>query len=573
MSDDFKIPRSWVITSIEKIVFNQKGKKPKILNETEFNDSIPYLDIKAFEKKEVRRYADKKSSVIVDENDVVMVWDGARSGLVGKGIYGALGSTLMRLKPFIVSPEFLFHFLNSKFSYLNSNTKGTGIPHIDPSILWGIKFPLPPLKEQKLITSKIEELLSGLDNGEEDLRLGQAQLELYRQTLLKNAFSGELTKEWRKDNMPIDAREITQQIKERRNKIYEKELGLWNEEIKAWEDEGKINKRPQKPRSPSEFPRLSPSQLSQLPHIPNNWVWEKLGNVCLKVMDGTHFSPKNYPEGDYIYITAKNIQEGRIDLENITYVSEEDHKAIYARCDVQRGDVLYIKDGATTGRAAINDIDEEFSLLSSVGVFRTFQDLLIPKYLEYYLNSAITRDRMLSRVAGVAITRLTLVKLNNSSICICSPKEQEKIIEILETQFSIIDNLEKTIDFHLEKSRALRQSILKKAFEGKLVNQVTNTEPASDLLLRIEEQKKMYVESILQQKKSTRKVKRMKKSLLGIIEDEFESSEFTFEELRSSSKMKYEDLKHQLFELLEKGEKLKSSFDDTEEVIKYQVLR
>jgi type I restriction enzyme S subunit len=573
MSDDFKLPRSWVRTSIEKIVFNQKGKKPKILNEVEFNDSIPYLDIKAFEKKEFRRFGDKKSSVIVDENDVVMVWDGARSGLVGKGIYGALGSTLMRLKPFIVSPEFLFHFLNSKFSYLNSNTKGTGIPHVDPSVLWGIEFPLPPLEEQKLITSKIEELLSGLDNGEEDLRLGQSQLELYRLALLKNAFSGELTKEWRKENTPMDARRITQQIKERRNKTYEEELRLWNEEIKAWEVEGKIKKRPLKPRLPSEFPDLSPSQLSQLPQIPKNWVWEKLGNVCLKVMDGTHFSPKNYPEGDYMYITAKNIQEGRIDLENITYVSEEDHKVIYARCDVQRGDVLYIKDGATTGRAAVNDIDEEFSLLSSVGVFRTFQDLLIPKYLEYYLNSGITRDRMLSKVAGVAITRLTLVKLNNSSICICSPKEQEKIIEILETQFSIIDNLNKTIEIHLEKSRALRQSILKKAFEGKLVNQVTNTEPASDLLLRIEEQKKKYLESILQQKKSTKKVKRMKNSLIGIIENEFDSSEFTFEELRSSSKMKYEDLKHQLFELLEKGEKLKSSFDATEEIIKYQILK
>ena len=71
----------------------------------------------------------------------------------------------------------------------------------------------------------------------------------------------------------------------------------------------------------------------------------------------------------YILRLAKNIHEGRIDLEDVTYVTEEDHRAICSRCDVQKEDVLYIKDGATTGRAAVNDIDEEFSLLSSVGVF------------------------------------------------------------------------------------------------------------------------------------------------------------------------------------------------------------
>lgn len=71
----------------------------------------------------------------------------------------------------------------------------------------------------------------------------------------------------------------------------------------------------------------------------------------------------------YILRLAKNIHEGRIDLEDVTYVTEEDHRAICSRCDVQKEDVLYIKDGATTGRAAVNDIDEEFLLLSSVGVF------------------------------------------------------------------------------------------------------------------------------------------------------------------------------------------------------------
>jgi type I restriction enzyme S subunit len=76
------------------------------------------------------------------------------------------------------------------------------------------------------------------------------------------------------------------------------------------------------------------------------------------------------PKNEQHRITAKNIKEGRLDLTNITYLGEEAHREIYSRCDVKPGDVLYIKDGATTGMAAVNRLEEEFSLLSSVGVFR-----------------------------------------------------------------------------------------------------------------------------------------------------------------------------------------------------------
>ncbi len=324
-------------------------------------------------------------------------------------------------------------------------------------------LPLAPLPIQRAIVKKIEELFSSLDSGIADLKKAQEQLVIYRQAVLKKAFEGELTKEWREiqTNLPT-ADELLEQIKEERQRFYEQQIADWKEAIKLWDENGKEGRKPNKPQKTKKFKEITSEEYSKLPSLPSTWSWNKFGNVCLKIMDGTHYSPKNSPDGDFKYITAKNIKEGRIELNKLSYVSKKDHQEIYSRCDVKKGDVLYIKDGATTGRAAINNFDEEFSLLSSVGVFRTSHNLISPKYLEYYLNAQITRNRMLSNIAGVAITRLTLVKLNNSEFIICSQKEQSQIVREIESRLSVCDKVEESITESLEKAQACAKAFSKK---------------------------------------------------------------------------------------------------------------
>lgn len=96
----------------------------------------------------------------------------------------------------------------------------------------------------------------------------------------------------------------------------------------------------------------------------------RLVSICLKVTDGTHHSPDNFPTGEYKYITAKNIKSNGIVLDDITYVTAEVHKEIFARCNPEFGDILYIKDGATSGIATVNTLHEEFSMLSSVALLK-----------------------------------------------------------------------------------------------------------------------------------------------------------------------------------------------------------
>jgi len=227
-------------------------------------------------------------------------------------------------------------------------------------------------------------------------------------------------------------------------------------------------KEPKNDKWKEKYKESAFPDVSNLPELPDGWVWESMGRVCEKITDGTHHSPLNTEAGEYKYVTAKNLKPWGLDLTNLTYVDEETHQQIYSRCDVKKDDVLYIKDGATTGLAVLNPLEEEFSLLSSVAVLR-FSTGLYPKFFVHALNSPVVQDRMLSNVSGVAITRLTLSKLNESLIPIPSTEEQQAIIQEIESRLSITEEIERTVNANLLRTERLRQSILKQAFSGKLI--------------------------------------------------------------------------------------------------------
>jgi type I restriction enzyme S subunit len=167
---------------------------------------------------------------------------------------------------------------------------------------------------------------------------------------------------------------------------------------------------------------------------PRNWIVKKLNQVCTRITDGTHGSPPNVDTGDFLYITAKNITKDGVSLDNVTYVSTKNHEEIYRRCNPVRGDVLYIKDGATTGIAQVNKFDFQFSLLSSVALLKPSKELN-SDYLAYLLNSESMYKKLRSEMAGVAITRLTITKIKSFVIPVPPIKLQEdfsKIVSIME---------------------------------------------------------------------------------------------------------------------------------------------
>ena len=164
-----KLPKGWKVKILKEVVKYQKGKKPKVLSDSIFNNSVPYLDIHAFEKGVIRQYADIESSNLIDENSIGVVWDGARSGWVTKGQKGAIGSTIAKLTPFEMNVDLLYYFLNSHYQYVNSNARGVGIPHVDPVVFWNLSVPIPPLEEQNRIVAKLDQLFTHLETAKKGI--------------------------------------------------------------------------------------------------------------------------------------------------------------------------------------------------------------------------------------------------------------------------------------------------------------------------------------------------------------------------------------------------------------------
>ncbi len=202
-----------------------------------------------------------------------------------------------------------------------------------------------------------------------------------------------------------------------------------------------------------------------------NFEIKTLKDVCERIMDGTHFSPKNSDTWDRLYVSAKNIKLHGVDLTKATYISQADHEIIYKRCPVKKWDVLYIKDGATTWVATINQLDEEFSLLSSVAVFQVKKSILSERFLNYYLNSSFGKKHMISMMWWAAITRLTLTKLNSGLIPLPPLPRQHEIVEHLDRVFAHTAELRSSYEAQIRDLETLRQSLLEEVFAGRLVSE------------------------------------------------------------------------------------------------------
>jgi len=218
--------------------------------------------------------------------------------------------------------------------------------------------------------------------------------------------------------------------------------------------------------------------------LPQGWCWCNITEVTSKITDGTHNSPINNPKGEYKYITAKNIKSQGVSLKDVSYVSKTVHEEIYARCNPEKGDILYIKDGATTGIVTINNLDEPFSMLSSVALIKPCRQVS-NRYLVYYLQSSLCYDSVRESMKGVGITRITLKQIEKWSLPLPPFKEQKRIVDEIGHWFSLIDSIEENKTNLQDTIKQAKSKILDLAIHGKLVPQDPNDEPASELLKRI----------------------------------------------------------------------------------------
>ena len=467
MTTEQQLPEGWKIERLGDIAISEKGKKPKNQSSKKTDKfCYPYVDIEAFEKGIIKSYTDGAKCVLCDENDFLMVWDGARSGLVGKGIKGALGSTLVRISLPNINNLYAYYFLLSKYKEINTRAKGSGTPHVDPDLLWNYAFPIPPNQEtQQAIVNKIESLFDEIDEGIGRLKTAAQQIQQYRQSLLKNAFNGELTKEWRSkhaDTLPSE-NELLAQIQTTREQHHAQQLADWQTAVSQWEQNGKEGKKPSKPKASTQAVKFE----ENVADLPRGWLESSLGDTT-DVFVGSTPSRKNneYWNGDISWVSS-----GEVNFSNIFETKEKITNLGLSNSSTNIhpiGTVMLamIGEGKTRGQAGILKIEACHN--QNTAAIRVNKKYLLSEYLYYFFMFNYEQTRRIGSGNNQKALNKTIIE--NMSFPICSLTEQTQIIAILESKLTACDQLAAELAKQLKQAELLKQAVLKAAFSGSLLD-------------------------------------------------------------------------------------------------------
>jgi type I restriction enzyme S subunit len=374
-----------------EIARSTKGKKPQTISKEKTDGfEIPYVDIKAFEKGIIDNYTNGENCTFCTPDDVLIVWDGARCGFVGRGVEGAIGSTLAKISSEEYINDYLFYFLQSKYKVLNSNPRGVGIPHIEPNLLWNFEIPDIDKTTQHQIVSRIESLFAELDKAVEHLRTAQQQLKIYRQAVLNHWLNN---------------------------------------------DDGK-------------------------------WETVKLGEVAEAIdPEPSHRTPKIEKQGiPFISIKDCDYKTNTINFNTARLVSSSvliEHKSRYT---INEGDFIIGKIG-TIGNPVNVVLPQDYALSANVVLIKA-TDRVNSKFLYNLFRSVIIEKQLLKGKKATTQAAFGIQKVRLLEIPLPSLSEQQRIVEEIETRLSQAEAAEARIAEALQKTEALRQSILKKAFSG-----------------------------------------------------------------------------------------------------------
>ena len=342
-----------------------------------------------------------------------------------------------------------------------------------------IHLPLPPRAEQTRIVAKLEELLSDLDAGVAELQAAQKKLAQYRQSLLKAAVEGALTAAWRAQHQPTEtgAQLLQRILQERRARWEARQLAKFAEQ----------GKTPPKDWQ-KKYPEPVQPDTTDLPELPQGWVWASLDQLALDSSYGTSVKCGYESQGASV-LRIPNVIARKLVLDDLKFASQplDLHKSEY----LAPGDILVVRTNGSVslvGRAAevTEPLPGDFYFASYLLRVRCLETSVVHRWVSALLASRQGRSWIESRAASSAGQHnLSLSTLLTIPIPLPPIVEQAEAMNALEAVLLSVSEQEQFLDKSLQQSTAQRQNILRAAFSGQLVAQDPHDEPASVLLERI----------------------------------------------------------------------------------------
>lgn len=341
------------------------------------------------------------------KGDLLFAWSASLGAYIWKGEEAWLNQHIFKVIPKDnTDKKYLYFILEWTVHELYAKAHGSGMVHVTKGKFEATLIPLPPKNTQEAIVAKIEELFSELDNGIAQLKTVKQQLEIYRQTVLKYAFEGKLTNKNVKDGV-----------------------------------------------------------------LPDGWKCVKLGNVIEKPKYGT--SKKcEYEKNGIGVLRIPNVVKGVVDSSDLKFAQFD--KQEIETYSLREGDVLIIRSNGSidiVGKSAlITKKDERFLYAGYLIRLRPIQTSILPEYLLNILSSIDLRHQIEAKAKSTSgVNNINSEELAALKISLPLIEEQHAIIQEIESRLSISDKMEETISQSLQQAKTLRQSILKMAFEGRLV--------------------------------------------------------------------------------------------------------
>lgn len=417
---------------------------------------------------------DTESAPRLERGDLVVGMDGDFNCRLWPSESAFINQRVCKLVPDerSYSKQFLAYVLPNYLKLINDHTSAITVKHLSSRTVQEIPLPLPPRREQDRIVSRLDELFSRVKEGERALERVQKLVERYRQSVLKAAVTGELTREWRERHkgQPETGKALLTSILEARRAAWEKaELGKMKAKgIKPANDKWK-----------QKYQEPLPPDTTRLPKLPSGWVWSSLGQL-FQISIGSTPSRKepSYWNGDIPWVSSGEVAFCRIRVTRETISS-----AGFENSSVKMhppGTVLLamVGEGKTRGQAAILDIEACHNQnAASIGVSKT---PIPPEYIFEILKYRYESVRSIGQGGNQPALNADLVR----SVAIPVPPLSEiaEICDLVQRKMSSIVNIESSLRSPDKLSKALRQAILREAFRGALVKQDEVDEPAGVLL-------------------------------------------------------------------------------------------
>ena len=343
---------------------------------------------------------------------------------------------------------------------------------------------LPPSNEQRRIVERVETLFDEIDRGVESLRAAKSTVDLYRKSLLKSAFDGRLTADWRARNPDkLDRPEsILARIRKERENRYQDALQAWELALADWRHNGEHGRKPVKPKRPV-WPDATES--AGLQEIPDEWTYLPFEALAWSIRNGISAKPDEIGPLKIFRISA--VRPMAFDLSDCRRITDttgsmENYRLTY-------GDLVFTRYNGSrdyVGVSAMYRGDSTHVYPDKLIRCQIKSKYINPAYLEAATNSGESRTHIEKRIRTTAgQSGVSGADIKAMPVPMCCPGEQAEIVRILDSRLQAAAILEAEIDSARVRSDSLRQSILKRAFSGQLVPQDPEDEPAAILLQRI----------------------------------------------------------------------------------------